>query len=141
MNKLSFIKLWNDETDLIEVKIKASNGFFSGEIDIYTYIDSFIAFAEQLILYNGDKSINPSIQFGGNEKDSINFTLIKVQPFNITGLSSFFFEIDNKKKEIEFGKASFHLECYPATINLIGERIINWTKDTQNPFSYEWKSN
>lgn len=139
MNRISISHLYNHVSDIIEIKIQASNLKFSGEIEVYTYIEDMFIFARQLEKYQGNTEIIPVLEIGSDNISSLNHLIIKVIPLEITGLSSILISMNNRKQGSAYGYASFHLEGYPETINNIGKNLKNWTKNPNNQFVFEWK--
>ncbi len=77
-NKLSIEIIWQD-TDMIELKIIASNDNFSGATEIYTVYEDIDTLAKSLKGF--PKSISESIEFSAGQRDSYAFANIRFYCF------------------------------------------------------------
>ncbi|MCU7921741.1 MAG: hypothetical protein KZQ88_03495 [Candidatus Thiodiazotropha sp. (ex Dulcina madagascariensis)] len=100
----SFISIeiiWQDP-DMVEILVKASNGKFYGETEVYTTYPDLVTFASSLEGF--PPSVNDKVTYNAGEKDSYSFASIIIYCFTASGHTAALVEIEaniasNQRKE------------------------------------------
>ena len=70
-SKLEIMSIWEDHDGLFEVRVKASNGLFSGTADCYTNRETIGELSEAIEGF--PKSIDQEVRFTTGERDDLSF--------------------------------------------------------------------
>lgn len=140
MAYIKFKKIWEDDDSMLQLEIVASNGLLATTQDFYIYPDDFSSFAKQLEgffprLGKGEVIL----EYGSEVENYYAYVLCKVTYKNLGELSIEFRTNNNSKIKDEATAIShFFSSISNQELNNLGKKLVTWTQNMEQPFSYEW---
>ena len=108
------------------VEISASNGYFSGVQDFYTYPEDLDALG--VGFYKFPQSIQDEVQFelGDRTGKWAHFVLVRAFLFDSVGHAAIEFAVDNNATPPNHAQTSFFIRTEVSAINNLGQQIRSW---------------
>lgn len=108
------------------IEISASNGYFSGVQDFYTYPEDLNIFGSNL--YKFPQNIKDEVRFElGEQTDKYAyFVLIRAFLYNSVGHAAIEFAVDNNAKSPNHAQTSFFIHTEVNAINNLGQQLQSW---------------
>ena len=117
-------------------ELEASNESCSAAQRFYAQRDAFTNFGNQLKSFPPDIKSRIKIEFGGPEKPWATYLLLEVFCYESTGKAAIKVRTETHLIEPHYDKSEFFIICYPAALNILGEKLSNWNPLDES--SFEW---
>ena len=144
MRFIKFKKIWEDDDEMLQLELTASNGKLMTTQDFYVYPDVFLSFAKKSETFFPKLGKGEVVLEYGSEIDNFySYVLLKVTYRNLGELN---IEIrtnnnyESKKHNGVSEMAVAHFCCGISNqeLNDFGKSLINWSKNMGQEFIYEW---
>ncbi len=119
-------------------ELEASNGLCTAAQRFYAQRDAFVNFGNQLMSFPQDIKSRIKIEFGGPEKPWSTYLLLDVFCYEPTGKSAIKVRMETHFIEPHYDRSEFFIICYPAALNMLGQRLSNWNPLDESTF--EWSA-
>ena len=108
------------------VEISASNGYFSGVQDFYTYPENLDVLGADF--YKFPQSIQDEVRFelGDRTGKWAHFVLVRAFIFDSVGHAAIEFAVDNNATSPNHAQTSFFIRTEVAAINNLGQQLRAW---------------
>ncbi|MBE9159588.1 hypothetical protein IQ265_22535 [Nodosilinea sp. LEGE 06152] len=118
------------------VEISASNGYFSGVQDFYTYPENLDALGADF--YKFPQSIQDEVRFelGDRTGKWAYFVLVRAFLFDSVGHAAIEFAVDNNAMSIDHAQTSFFIRTEVAAINNLGQQLRAWVVAPDKPLTW-----
>jgi hypothetical protein len=117
-------------------ELEASSGSSAAAQRFYAQRDAFVNFGNQLKSFPSDINSRIKIEFGGPEKPSATYLLLEVFCYDPTGMSAIKIRMETHFIEPHYDTSEFFIICYPAALNILGEKLYSW--NPLNEGTLEW---
>ena len=139
---IKFKKIWEDDDSMLQLEIEASNGRLVTTQDFYIYPGEFVAFAKQL------ESFFPKLgkgevvlEYGSEIENYYAYVLCKVTYKNLGELNIEVRTNNNSEHKDEAAAIShFFSSISNQELNDLGKKLVTWSNNMEQPFTYEWQS-
>ena len=144
MSFIKFKKIWEDDDSMLQLELAVSNGRLMTTQDFYIYPDSFLLFAKESEAFFPKLGKGEVVLEYGSEVERIYaYILFKVTYRNLGELNIEVRTNNNHKSKnisegLEVAISHFYCEISNQELNNFGKRLINWSKNTEQEFTYEW---
>lgn len=124
----------DESDDTVHYNISLSNGITLSTLKFYHYPDAFKEFASRLLSF--PKTIDETVIFEVGEDDEkwAYYMLLKVFCYEVNGHTAIQIIIDDHGKGVDKNKTEFYIKTLPASINKLGELLINWDPSMKKEF-------
>ncbi len=126
----------NDVDELSEFVLQVSNGSCSASQQFYLKRDGFRDFAKELRNFPANVESRIKLECGGQDRSWATYFLLEVFCYEPTGKSAIKVQMETHFDEPHYNKSEFFIICYPATLNILGEKLSNWNPWEERKF--EW---
>ena len=133
--------IWADldgADDFSEFILQASNGSCTGSQQFYLQRDGFKDFARELKDFPASIESRIKLECGGQDRSWATYLLLEVFCYEPTGKSAIKVLMETHFEEPHYNKSEFFIICYPAALNILGEKLSIW-----NPWEepkFEWQA-
>ncbi|WP_444921913.1 hypothetical protein ACJJID_06095 [Microbulbifer sp. CnH-101-G] len=142
---MAFIKLkkvWEDDDSMLQLELAASNDLLATTQDFYIYPDDFSAFAKQLENFFPKLGKGEVVlKYGSEVSNYYAYVLCKVTYKKLGELN---IEIrtnnNSENKDESTAIAHFFSSISNQELNNLGKKLVTWTQNMEQPFSYEWQN-
>jgi hypothetical protein len=131
--------IWTDLHDfdkLSEFILQASNGSSSASQQFYFRRYRFKDFAEDLKDFPASIQSRIKLECGSQDKSWATYLSLDVFCYEPTGKSAIKVRMETHFDEPHYDKSEFFIICYPAALNILGEKLSNWNPLDESTF--EW---
>jgi len=108
------------------VEVRASNGYFSGIRDFYTYPEELDALGSSFCKFLQDIQDEVRFELGERAEKSAYFVLVRAFLFDSVGHAAIEFAVDNNATPPNHAQASFSIRTEVAAINNLGQQLRAW---------------
>jgi hypothetical protein len=140
MNFLQIQNLWEDSDGMLQIEIKASDGFTMATQDVYVYPEDLNKFACELQTFPTSLQHRVTLELGSKDPGYYNYLLLRAFVHDSVGHSAIEMEISDNSKPPARAEAHFYLLCEPSLLNEVGHKISDWIKDMTVPLYIEWNN-
>jgi len=135
--KITMIQADLDRVDEVsEFVLQASNGSCSASQRFYLRRDGFRNFAKELKDFPANIESRAKLEWGGQENPWANYLQLDVFCYEPTGKVAIKARMETHFIEPYYDKSEFFIICYPAALNILGEKLSNW--DPLEESTFEW---
>lgn len=131
-------RLWTD-SDEMQLEVTASNDVQVGKQDFYAYLETITEFAKKLMAFPKSTGDAVTIEYGTEPSYYCYFRLSAVV-LNSRGHSALEFEFNNRADPPTKAECHFFMPCEPATANALGKKLLDWSREMEEPLQHEWKN-
>jgi hypothetical protein len=135
--KITMIGADLDRVDEVsEFILQASNSSCSASQQFYLQRDGFKDFGKELKGFPANIESCIKLEWGGLDSPWANYLLLDIFCYEPTGKSAIKVRMETHFVEPHYDKSEFFIICYPAALNILGERLFNWNPLEESTF--EW---
>ena len=137
--KISMIEADLERIDEVsEFILQASSGSCSVSQQFYLQRDGFKDFGKELKDFPASTKSRIKLEWGGLDWPWANYLLLDIFCYEPMGKSAIKVRMETHFDEPHYNKSEFFILCYPAALNILGERLSNW--NPLNESTFEWQA-
>ena len=136
MSDSPFISLERFPYDAPEwhIQIGASNGYFSGFQDFYTYSQDLEVLGTKLCQFPQNLQDEVVLEVGERSAKCSCFVLVRAFLYDSVGHAAIEFAVDNNRKLLNHAQTNFFIRTEVAAINKLGQQLLSWLVSNDSQF-------
>jgi hypothetical protein len=134
---LRFEALPYDEEGVLYFALFASNGGFSGGVELFQSPESVEKFGTELTRFPQSTEHTVTFEYGDGSGEWPYHVILRAQVMDRTGQSAIYVRIQSFCSSIEAALCEFLLPAEPAAINELGRHIAAWSSHTREAMVWQ----
>lgn len=134
---IQFTKWSDDERELCQFEVAASNGMYLVRQEFYAYQSDIEEFGRALMKFPLTSNDEVRLDIGGRNPRQAHWLLMRAYIYDSTGHAGLLFECCNNTVDPWRQEARFTIRCEVASLNRLGKALVEWAVNSNNELREE----